>query len=184
MRAKQVRTDEPVMQPPSTLTEWRERIGELEVEATGAEQAPRGDARSAPQGGRRRIGFRGRYRCCDRPRGGRTGTGAARGFAPRCNRTQPGRAQETGGCRAPREVGSPSVSGAQPWSPTSRQHAAAVDALFEQAAEDISRPSKACSTNTGWPVEHSTARSRAVRRGRRSLPGMRPLHRDGVRRRS
>lgn len=39
MRTKQVRTYEPVMQPPSTVTEWRERIGELEMEATGAEQA-------------------------------------------------------------------------------------------------------------------------------------------------
>jgi len=38
MRTKQARTDEPVMQTPSTAAEWRERIGELEREATGAEQ--------------------------------------------------------------------------------------------------------------------------------------------------
>jgi chaperonin cofactor prefoldin len=38
MRTKQARTDEPVMQTPSTLAEWRERIGELEREAADAEQ--------------------------------------------------------------------------------------------------------------------------------------------------
>jgi len=38
MRTKQARTDEPVMQTPSTVAEWRERIGELEMEAAGAEQ--------------------------------------------------------------------------------------------------------------------------------------------------
>jgi len=38
------------MQPPSTVTEWRERIGELEIEAAGAEQAlveKRGQRRTA-----------------------------------------------------------------------------------------------------------------------------------------
>ena len=38
MRTKQARTDEPVMQTPSTVAEWRERIGELERDAAGAEQ--------------------------------------------------------------------------------------------------------------------------------------------------
>ncbi len=50
MRTKQARTDEPVMQTPSTVAEWRERIGELEREATGAEQAlveKRGQRRTA-----------------------------------------------------------------------------------------------------------------------------------------
>ena len=50
MRTKQARTDESVMQTPSTVAEWRERIGELEREATGAEQAllaKRGQRRTA-----------------------------------------------------------------------------------------------------------------------------------------
>jgi len=38
MKTKQARTDEPLMRTPSTVSEWRERIGELEREASGAEQ--------------------------------------------------------------------------------------------------------------------------------------------------
>ena len=38
MKTKQARTDEPLMRTPSNVSEWRERIGELEREAAGAEQ--------------------------------------------------------------------------------------------------------------------------------------------------
>lgn len=38
MRTKQARTDEPVLRTPSTVAEWRERIGSLEHEADDAER--------------------------------------------------------------------------------------------------------------------------------------------------
>jgi chromosome segregation ATPase len=50
MRTKQARTDEPVMQTPSNVSEWRERIGDLEREAADAEHAlveKRGQRRTA-----------------------------------------------------------------------------------------------------------------------------------------
>ncbi len=38
MKTKQAKTDDPIVRTPSTVAEWRERIGELEKEAAGAEQ--------------------------------------------------------------------------------------------------------------------------------------------------
>ena len=38
MKAKQLRTDDPIVRTPSTVAEWRERIGELEQDAADAEQ--------------------------------------------------------------------------------------------------------------------------------------------------
>lgn len=58
MRTKQARTDEPVMQTPSTLAEWRERIGELEREAADAEQLAIEKRAALRTGGRTPPGHR------------------------------------------------------------------------------------------------------------------------------
>ena len=38
MKTKQAKTDDPIARTPSTVVEWRERVGELEKEAADAEQ--------------------------------------------------------------------------------------------------------------------------------------------------
>ena len=182
MRAKQVRTDEPVMQPPSTLTEWRERIGELEVEATGAEQAlvemrvQRCKAAGAALvfGGDTdvAIGLEVEERELERRADSlRAAIELSQGELKKLED-----AEHRGKLEAQRVRRAAVVANIQ-------QHAAAVDALFEQAAEHLQ-------AIEGLLNEYRLAggafhRSLKGCTTRATLAtGMRPIHRDGVRRRS